>query len=133
MDVRIFSREVTGKPSSMMKAMDRYERFGAHHRQIVDRAADGQTADVAARKEQRLDYETVGSENLAGQTGGVVHFQEQRVAQKTLEHTPGQLGALAAAAAVGQQDLIHRSPRRCSCLRLIPCTVPTAGRGGRPC
>ena len=51
-------------------------RLGPGHRQVVDRSADGQRADVAAGKEQRVDDEAVGGEGQprAGgrQHGGVV-------------------------------------------------------------
>ncbi len=133
MEARIFSKAATGEALLDDEADGEVERLGAHDRHVVDRAADRQPADVAAREEQGLDHEAVGGEHLAGQAGGVVHLQQQRVAQVALEHAPGQLGAAAAAAAVGQQHLIHRSPRRRSSPRRRPCRAPAAGRGGSPC
>ena len=48
------------QPSSMMKAADSHKRPRAAHRQIVDRAANRDLADVAAGKLQRRHHETVG-------------------------------------------------------------------------
>ena len=39
------------------------QRLGAHHGQVVDRAVDGQLADVAARELERADDERVGGES----------------------------------------------------------------------
>ena len=41
-------------------------RLGPGHRQVVDRAADGQRADVAAGEEERTDDEAVGGEGQPG-------------------------------------------------------------------
>ena len=38
------------------------QRLGPAHRQVIDRAIDGQFADVPAREEQRADHEGIGGE-----------------------------------------------------------------------
>ena len=72
-----------GSPSSRMKPALRYSRLRPGHRQVVDRAVDGQLADVAAGEEQRTDDEGVGGEGQpsAGhvQHGAVVRRVFRRV------------------------------------------------------
>ena len=48
------------RPSSRMKPCAQIGRFGPRHRQVVDRPADGQLADVAAGKHQRTNHEAIG-------------------------------------------------------------------------
>ena len=52
----------SGVPSSRMSPQLRYSGLGPRHGQIVDRAVDGQFADVTAREEQRADDKRVGGE-----------------------------------------------------------------------
>ncbi len=55
-------RSATGKPSSRMKPADRYSGRAPRHGQVVDRAVDGEVADVAAGEEQRRHHVRVGGE-----------------------------------------------------------------------
>ena len=53
-EATIRSRSATGSPSSRMKPADRYSGAAPTHGQVVDRAVDGQRADVAAGKKRGL-------------------------------------------------------------------------------
>ena len=73
-------------------------------RQVVHRAADGQFADVAAGKENRVDHITVGGESQTVfniENRGVVHLRKQGVVQRADEVLHNQVVGQLAAAAVG--------------------------------
>ena len=86
------------------------QRRCAAHRQIVHRAVNGERADVAAGKEQRLYDEGIGGD---GQTlavhiddGLVIQTRQHRILERRQEDVANQLGAQLAAAAVAQQNCV---------------------------
>ena len=53
------------------EARGEIERLGAGHRQVVDRAIDGQLADVAAGEQERPDHEGIGRQGQSA--AGDIH------------------------------------------------------------
>ena len=90
------------------------QRRGAGHGQVVDRAVDGQVADVAAGEEQRRDHVGVGGERQPGavdpQLRGVLERLEQRVAEGVEEDRLDQGVRRLAAGAVRHRDAFFPDP-----------------------
>ena len=92
------------------------ERTRAAHGQVVDRAVDGQTTDVAAGEEDRGHDERVGGE---GQSRAVdfddrlvIELVEQRIAKGRQEDAFDQLRRQFAAAAVAEHNLVAAHDRQ---------------------
>jgi hypothetical protein len=92
------------------------ERLRAADGEIVDRAAHGKLADIAARKHQRIDHEGVGGEGEAVAMGGnlgeiesrlVLERGERGVVEGCDEHVVDQILHGLAAAAVRKRHRRH--------------------------
>ncbi|VXA84447.1 hypothetical protein AERO8C_170103 [Aeromonas veronii] len=86
--------------------------LGPHHGEIVDRAGDGQFADIAPLEEERRDGKAVGGEGdgaVYRQQGGIFTAQQDLVAKVAKEELVDQLVHLDATAAVAKLDFSHRS------------------------
>ena len=132
-----------GEPLLDHERAGEIERFRAHAREVVDRAADAELADVAAGElERRHDESIRGERDLSGVHGqdrGVV-AGEIRVGEMRLEDAVDEFGGLASARAVGERDeivcvhIIHSEylrigSRRNTPLRWRPCTLRPGGAG----
>ena len=98
------SRSAREKPSSRIDGAGQAQGLGrTHHREVVDRSADGQPADVAAREEDRVHDVGIGRQDSQRspepQRGAVVHgFQAPRGHRR--------------AAGSGQEDLLDQGAHR---------------------
>ena len=86
------------------------ERLRAAHREVVDGAVDGETADVAAGKEDRRDDKGVGGEGEArvadGEHGLIVELVEHGIAEGGQKDFVDEVGGELAAAAMAEHDLL---------------------------
>ena len=103
--------EIVHRQAFLENEADReIQRPRAAHGEIVDRAVDGQLADVAAGKKDRADDVGIGAEGQAvradGKNRAVVQRLEQVVAKLRQHDFLDQLLAQLAAAAVGEHDLL---------------------------
>jgi hypothetical protein len=91
--------------------------LGAAHGHIVDRAVNRQVADIAARKKNRIDHESIGrksqSDTVQLEHGAVVERRQDGVVEQGHQHFSSELvGDLAAAAMVKSYFSGHTSPYR---------------------
>ena len=86
------------------------QRTGAAHGEIVDRAVDCQSADVAAGKENRRNHERVGGESQARAVdlddGLVIQLVQYRIGEGREKNLLDQFGGELATAAVPENDLL---------------------------
>ena len=116
----------------MMKPAESASGVAPDDREVVDRAVDGQLADVAAREDERLDDVGVGRERepraVQLEQRRVAERVEQRVAElleeKPLDERPGRL----AAGAVRERDDLVAEPRPA----LPHAGTASCGRASRP-
>ena len=104
-------REIVHRQAFLEDEADReMQRARAAHGEIVDRAVDGQLADVAAREKDRADDVGIGAEGeprvADGKERAVVKRFEQVVAELRQDDVLHQLLAQLAAAAVREDDLL---------------------------
>ena len=102
------SRSAVGKPSSRMKPAERASGVAPAIAEVVDRAVDGQLADVAAGEEERRYDEGVGGERQprlpVEDRAASSERLEQRVAELAQEERLDQVVGRLPAGAVGQRD-----------------------------
>src|SRR5450631_4841359 len=86
------------------------ERTGSHHGQVIDRAVYRQTADGAAREEDRIDYEAIGCVGQAAgyriKQGGVILAGRSCSAQGGNNQLVQQLVGKASATAVAEKNKV---------------------------
>ena len=106
----------TGDPLFDDDRAGQVERRGAADREIVDGAADGELADVAAGENQRIDDERIGGERetiAALRQGGqieprlVVERRQQRIVEGLDEYIVDEVLHRLAAAAMGERHRRH--------------------------
>jgi len=108
-DTRQYPFQIRNEGSFFQDQAERQRlRAGSFHQQIVHRAADGQTADVSARKEDRPDNECVGCESQTRavdfQLGRIVHRLKLGIGQFAEDDLPDQALHLQATGPVCQPD-----------------------------
>ena len=117
----------TSTPSSMMKAADSHKGDRAPDDEIVDRATDGDLADVAARKFDRIDNEGVCREGeprarnrqrRVREPRLILHLAHGRIGESGDEHVFDEIAHRLAAATVRQRHMRRAEPARRSQMRI---------------